>query len=124
MHILRDIYFLEAWKKYFLMYLVDVWLEVYNCDWIYIKEVGNFMIINNGPSYAGQDNDMGNWISCFRAQSDCHDEVRENVLPHVEHNAFEYLGRWRWREITFSGGMRGFMQKNISLDKAVALVLH
>lgn len=50
---LGDIYFLEVWKKYILIYLVDVWLEFYNCDWIYIKEIGIFMIINNGCSYVG-----------------------------------------------------------------------
>ena len=80
------------------MYLVDVWLELHNCDRIYIKEVGNSMIINDSCSHAGQDNDMGNWISCFRAQGDCHEEIGEDVLSHVERYTFEYLGKKRWHE--------------------------
>lgn len=47
-------------KKNILVYLVDAWLELHNCDRIYIKDVGNFMIINNSCSHTGQDNDMDN----------------------------------------------------------------
>lgn len=39
-------------------------------------------------------------------------KLGKNVLPHVEHYAFEYLGRWRRSKIPFSGGMMDFMQKN------------
>lgn len=48
----------------------------------------------------------------------------KNVLPHVEHYPFEYIGRGRWRKITFFWDTRNFVQRNISLDKTVALVLH